>query len=131
MFRQILLSVTAVLAFSACEEENADRLKEDLSLNFVNETEESFEGAKLYAGQNPSLDEDFNKSDSIILNIASEDEESIVWNPKVNKGEGGFLLKLTDQRHEIFGYYTRRTIMDYNRFDIVIKADTVEITQSK
>lgn len=131
MFRRILLSITVALSVSACEEENADRLKEDLSLHFVNETEESFREAKFYTGPNASSYEDFVKIDSIVLDLASKDEVSTTWNPRVNNGEGGFLLKLSDQRHERFGYYTRRTMMGYNRFDIVIKADTVEITQSK
>ena len=130
MFRQILLLMTVALVVSACEVENTDRLKEDLSLHFFNETEESFE-VKLYAGQGPSLGKDFNKSDSLFLDIASKDEVSAVWNPKVNEGEGGFLLRLTDQRYRTFGYYTRRSIFDYTNFEIVIKADTIEISQSK
>lgn len=130
MFRQILLLITVVLVISACEEENTDRLKEDLSLHFFNETEESFE-VKLYTGPNASSYEDFAKLDSLLLDVASRDEVSTVWNPKVNEGEGGFLLELTDQRYRIFGYYTRRTMLGHNNFEIVIKADTIEINQSE
>ena len=130
MIRRILLSLIVTLSVGACEDENTSRLREDLSLNIINETKESFEGAKLYTGRD-SIDKGFAKSDSIILDIAPSDNTSTTWNPKINKGDDGFLLKITDQRQELFGYYTNGTLNGFKNFKITIKADTIEITQSK
>jgi hypothetical protein len=138
MKNAIIYILFIVCLATACKKDEIF-LKQELSIELINETDNEFEQTKIYSGMNFS-DDDFIIADSILVSIGALSTEVINWRPKVNiagnnGADGEFRIILTEDKWKGFGYYNGGSLSgsgsygDLYYYTIIINDDNITTSE--
>jgi hypothetical protein len=116
----IILFLFTLFVANACEKDKEKSLKETIELTIVNQTNNEYLDSKLIA-----LTASETHSDSIKIEIPSNDSVSISWNPKLSTSTGTFYFKLDNNRGLDLWYYAGYSISDDGPFKLTINESEI------
>lgn len=118
--KQLVLLILCALLVNACEKENKKSLKETIDLTIINQTDSDYLNAYLYV-----LSASETYSDSLLIEIPSNDSVNVSWNPKLTTSTGAFYFDLDNNRGIDLWYYAGYSIFNNGPFKLTINENEI------